>query len=1119
MSSDGQIADILLEEAYDKLGFTEGDLLATADAPSESNSRHWVEKGEWLSLGKRVGIEKVFFVENNPVIVFARAESNDPEDPALSNESAFHDLRTFFNRIWCMARPQLLFLAHPGELVVYDLTKPPVRHGERLADGNRRLAIVRSATDVQSKLQEYHRAQVESGRLFEERHFGKPTDRADESLIRDLKVVRNKLMTELGLEKEYAHRLIGRSIFVRYLEDREILVPDYFHAVAQDHPGWESLLHRPDEKPDVDQDMEKKYYPKILADKDFTYTLFAELARTFNGDMFPVDPLEQEAVTATHLHWLQKFLRGDTEDQEKLFFFAYRFDIIPIELISSIYEEFYNDESGKNNNQGSHYTRSTLVEFLLSKVLTDEWLKKKPRIIDPACGSGIFLVEAYRRIVRYRVQQQNGHPLNREELREILRDQIRGIDINNDAVRIAAFSLYLALMHYQEPKDIRGNPRLPHLEYKRPQEAEHEYFDILLAQNAFDFESLVSGVEENVRSKFSSCSADIVLGNPPWGYPKPEDKKGREAARTVLAWCKNVPIKHVGDKELSQAFIHKTIDLLDEGGIAGLLVSTGVFFKRHSESRRFRKQWLASTTLKHVVNFAHVRHVFFAGAGRNAKAIAPFASVVFTKNKPQQDSTVQYWSAKRSAFAARCRSVVLSRVDLQLIPQVELMHDDVLWKVYWWGNHRDKALIQSLQINTTLAAASDEAGLLIDASGSGFKESGGAKKSSGLARFKEYPTEKFDRYGAIDPNDLKEPPLTVVRERDPKLFEGYRLLVKQSPSERLGRNGQILARLESESFSFRHSIYAFKFRDSVTWEAKILLGILWSSLAQYYLFLTTSSWGTWYDKISLDEFRNLPVRLPTEQRLRDRIIAVVDALRNLPPVTQLDQDSDLFSSDSSHSQQQQRAVQERELEGELNEAIFDLYRLTESERDLVRDMCEAGLDLFYKHVNSRAAQSLSHNLPPQDYGLLQTIRQGPAPRESLEGYLRAFLRVWNKEMEPDSEFRWQVIRQWQVVRPSKNPPMIAVVFSTQYKESPLPYPNRSDEEEWSKILQRLSEHSIHHYGSSQIYIDGLVRILVDPDIIIIKRNQQRLWTPSMAREDAEATMLQAMRVQEAVQSR
>src|SRR5205085_10633347 len=165
-------------------------------------------------------------------------------------------------------------------------------------------------------------------------------------------------------------------------------------------------------------------------------------------------------------------------------FFAYRFDIIPIELISSMYEEFYNAERSKPEKQGSFYTPSSLVEFVLSHTITDEVLEHKPRVMDAACGSGIFLVETFRRLVRHRMKQV-GRRLRPNELRKILREQIAGIDINPEAVRVAAFSLYLALLHYHEPHDILYK-RLPSLTYRQREDRDPAlHYDILVPSDAF----------------------------------------------------------------------------------------------------------------------------------------------------------------------------------------------------------------------------------------------------------------------------------------------------------------------------------------------------------------------------------------------------------------------------------------------------------------------------------------------------------------------------------------------------------------------------------------------------------------------------------------------------------
>ena len=112
--------------------------------------------------------------------------------------------------------------------------------------------------------------------------------------------------------------------------------------------------------------------------------------------------------------------------------------------------------------------------------------------------------------------------------------------------------------------------------------------------------------------------------------------------------------------------------------------------------------------------------------------------------------------------------------------------------------------------------------------------------------------------------------------------------------------------------------------------------------------------------------------------------------------------------------------------------------------------------------------------------------------------------MWNDELEPGGEFRWRVIR------PSKTP-MMAVVFTTQDRGSPLPE-LMSPDKEWSVVLKKIEKASKQRV-SQNIYIDGIVRRVTNTEIFIIKRNEQRFWTRSLAREDAEATLLQATYLQ------
>jgi hypothetical protein len=172
----------LLNVVYNDLDYNSGELLPATNKPVSSLSAHdWIEKGEWLTAAKKAGVDKMFFVGNNPVAVFAQCIDDLKEK-----------IRAF-NKIWCLARPRILFLATPGEMNVLDLARGPVRINNENSDQEQKefesksLKILRDLTKVTQELQDYHRDNIESGRVFENGRFGNIKNRADKALINDLK--------------------------------------------------------------------------------------------------------------------------------------------------------------------------------------------------------------------------------------------------------------------------------------------------------------------------------------------------------------------------------------------------------------------------------------------------------------------------------------------------------------------------------------------------------------------------------------------------------------------------------------------------------------------------------------------------------------------------------------------------------------------------------------------------------------------------------------------------------------------------------------------------------------------------------------------------------------------
>lgn len=1158
-SSSTEPANRFLEEAYDSLGYQDGTLLDAVDLPlpGSPEAKHWLDKGDWLVVAQRVNASRVFFVENDPVIVFSQLDQmpdGDVEDELLN----------VVRRAWCMARPQYLFLALPGELRVYDLGRLPID-----ASGNHLKAlVVDSVPEVLEKLKSYHRELLESGYLAHERRFGSPNERADRRLIRDLNGVRQRL-EDTGLKDKYAYALIGRSIFIRYLEDRGVLTREYYERVAGGNRKWMALLSANLEKPSPirKQELEKRFYYQVLLDKEFTYALFDQLRHDFNGDMFPSDDDEREAVEQKeHLDPLRRFLLGDPDQQQaSLFFWAYDFDVVPIELISSIYEEFYHRQNGDEN--GTHYTPIMLVDFVLTQVLTKERLQSDPKILDPACGSGIFLVESFRRIVRYRVQRDGRLP-TAQELRLILQHQIRGIEIDPGAAYVAAFSLYLALLHYQEPPDILaqvetndvGRKPLPHLIFDDHETRDSGHYNVLFVSNAF---ALSPSERLEIRDRLSQKKRfagradlqrlldadqtleleihdfDVVVGNPPWyevgadlpslpcnplppstrlPHPFHYDSRhhslkisqqvtlehARKAKQTLppafhrlleqlkiksdmhfqaIRWAKAYD-RTVGEGGYSQLFLHRALSFTRSSGIVGLLVHSNVLLSHRGTSQKFREELLSSCQMRLVFNFAHVRGLFFE------EAVAPFVFIsLIPDGSDIENHRFVYTSARHTKAAERSRAVILAQGDRRIVSQVELKHRDYLWKTYWWGSHRDAALLAALDTESQLRDILENHGIQ---PGYGYQRGGNDKPSPAVQNLPSLKSTNLTPHGPLEEEWFEKPPTTVKRDPPDSLYRGQRLIIARGTKVSFG----VCARLEYDDFSFRHTIYCIPLPSIPAWQAKLILGTFWSSLGQYRLFMTSGTWGTWYDQVTKEPLLSMPIKLPQEQSpVTQRVVQVVDALRSWAP----------SAPTGSPPVGLWGTTPPSELAAELNESILALFELSKPEQELVEDWAKYSFSLFSEGPNSASLEKTRNRLKKTR----GTILDLPSDEESeleLESYLRVFLQGWNRELTPAGELRWQVVR-------SPKGSMLGVFFTTQEKgQRLLELPDAECEDTWTRALSHYDD-TIAYPISRRVYIDGIVRGVTDTDIFIIKRDERRLWTRSMAREDVEATMLQAMRLQ------
>lgn len=261
----------------------------------------------------KMGIDAVYFIQTAlnslpvPVIYFKKLKTIDTTE-----------LRKLHKRIWNQGRTPLLFVISPTEIILYNCFEPPPKTlledldaGKRLI---RKLTMVANEEEIRQSLGEFSREKIDIGSFLSTENRFNAENRADQHLLRNLRFCRRELISK-GLNYKHVHSLMGRSIFILFLEDRGALV-DFFN--------------------NFHEDKQYKKFTDVLPNEEDTYELFSCISRHFNGDMFPVTDDERNSVNVIHLSKLKAFLRGrDPDGQERLW--PYSFDVIPIEFISSIY--------------------------------------------------------------------------------------------------------------------------------------------------------------------------------------------------------------------------------------------------------------------------------------------------------------------------------------------------------------------------------------------------------------------------------------------------------------------------------------------------------------------------------------------------------------------------------------------------------------------------------------------------------------------------------------------------------------------------------------------------------------------------------------------------------------
>lgn len=432
---------------------------------------------------------------------------------------------------------------------------------------------------------------------------------------------------------------------------------------------------------------------------DATRRLFSRLDDVFNGSIFPIRPEHEAILSESHVNNIRRVLRHGAAPVRgaglQLSFLDYDFASIRTETLSAIYEMFlHNEEAEAGRKLGAFYTPPFLADYVLDRLEDERPLVRGVRVLDPAAGSGVFLVGAYRRIVEATLAE-GASQLPLKDLHEIMTSGIFGVELNETACHVAAFSLYLTMLDYADPAEaadytnwpiLKGRPRL--------------FPPMLTAQ---------AGQKSNIRQGdfFSAAAAnlvcDVVVGNPPWvQVPKLNAPAALEYERT------HQHDSPIGDRQSAELFTWKALreHLVDDGSLAFLIPFKSLVNEFSSDFARGLREECA---IVGVSDLAHLRYILFRRsaakpateanekAARSARQAT--AAVILRKQKPAGNHRFWIFRPLRPTQPAtrkgRLWILLHDWTQVQWHLQTEL--DDAAWGHAFVGSTFDRKILRHLQ--------------------------------------------------------------------------------------------------------------------------------------------------------------------------------------------------------------------------------------------------------------------------------------------------------------------------------------------------------------------------------------------------------------------------------------
>ncbi len=767
-----------------------------------------------------LGASAVFCVQSVPATVLVELDEYDRET-----------VHALHGELWNQGLATLLLVISGNTVRTFSLARIPCSDVREFHD---RCLVQQLDAFADARVIKNLIHGVESGRLWQchAKHF-KANETVGQVLLDNLSASHSSLCKD-GLSSDAAQALLMQTMFIACLEDRNIVGPEYFRAASEEN---------------ADTLLELLKEPSAVG----LYRLFEALRRDFNDDLF-IAPCSfetdapKDTLLPEHLQTLARFrdgreVLGEVGGQSR--FLGYNFKRIPIELMSAVCDRFLGASKEKQRLKGAYYTPAHLADSAISALwdtVTDS-IRAKGVFLDPACGSGVFLVRAFQLLCEHLRRTQGFRTILWNDLHKIMA-RLNGCDIDASAIRVAAFSLHVVLLQEVRAPDIRAL-----IEQGRflPKLRGHTLRECDFFQRS----------SEDLR-------ADVIIGNPPWSNRHGTDR------RSVI-WCAEHQYPMPG-REDAWAFVWKSLRHLNEHGKIAFLLPAMGFLHNHSKSAvDARMKLVNDTRIFRVVNFSDLRFQMFEGAARPAALI-----VLGHGESGAPGYRFDYWAPKADSSLQVRRVITLTSADRGSMTTRDVEEDPLVFKRRLWMTDPEAKLFRYLGTFPNLgdrvaeyrtAFRNMDAYKNLWVVGSGFQPVQGdrlhdpayrSQPSDAISNTAFLPIGAFRVLGQDNEhcrvfNDGHD---GIVRRRGfERGFEGPRVLIPRGISVSRQR---LRASYIADPLTFQDNILSVSVPDHDAYEAKLLTALLNSKLLFWFAFHGTATFGSDRPEIHQSELLRLP---------------------------------------------------------------------------------------------------------------------------------------------------------------------------------------------------------------------------------------------------------------------